>query len=98
MLILQNDESLKNNSPPKDKLLSKGENTDEILFFLEEKTKKKLINLTVILFDMEKGYLTFSEFIYNNPNGNEYYHTSIESIYPIIMITNQANHISSKIQ
>ena len=36
--ILQKDKSLKDNSPPKDKLLSKGENSDETFFFLEEKT------------------------------------------------------------
>ena len=51
MSIFQKDESLKNNnpskdkhlpsedkSPPKDKLLLKGENSDEILFFPKEKT------------------------------------------------------------
>ena len=31
--------------------------------------------------------MTFSEFIYNNPNGDGYYQTSIESIYPRIIIT-----------
>ena len=89
MLILQKDESMKNNSPPKDKLLSKGENTNEILFFPKEKTEKIPINPIIILSDMEKGYLAFSKFIYNNPNGKGFYHTSIESIYPQIMITDQ---------
>ena len=81
MPIFQKDESLKNNSlkegkhlpngensPPKDKLLLKGENSNEILFFLEKETEKILINPTIILSYMEKGYLAFSEFIYNNPN------------------------------
>ena len=36
---------------------------------------------------MERKYLTFSEFIYNNPNGDGYYQTSTESIYPRIIIT-----------
>ena len=35
---------------------------------------------------MERKYLTFSEFIYNNPNGDGYYQTSTESIYPMIII------------
>ena len=103
MPILQNDESLKNNnhsqdktqdnSPPKEKFLLKGENPDDILFFLEKETEKIPINLTVILSYMEKGYLAFSEFIYNNSNGKRYYQTSIESIYLRIMITDQADHI-----
>ena len=62
-------------------------------FFLEEETKKKPINPTVILSDMKKGYLAFSDFIYNNPNGKGYYQTSIKSIYPRIMITDQADSI-----
>ena len=87
MLILQKDKSLQNkslgkdkhlpsddNSPSKDKLLSKGENSDDILFFIEGKTENTIINTTsFILSDMERKYLTFSEFIYNNPNGNGYY-------------------------
>ena len=36
---------------------------------------------------MERKYLTFSEFIYNNFNGNGYYQTSIKSIYTRIIIT-----------
>ena len=36
---------------------------------------------------MEIKYLTFSKFIYNNPNGNGYYQTFIESIYSRIIIT-----------
>ena len=36
---------------------------------------------------MERKYLTFSELIYNNPNGNGYYQTSTESIYPRIIVT-----------
>ena len=105
MSILQNDKSLKNNSlakdkhlssgdnsPTKDKLLSKGENSDDILFFLEEKTENIVINTSsFILSDMERKYLTFSEFIYNNPSGNGYYQTSIESIYPRIIITKKTD-------
>ena len=101
MPILQKDKSLTNNSlekdkhlpsgdnsPPKDKLISKGENSDDILFFPKEKTKNIVINTcSFTLSEMEIEYLTFSEFIYNNPNGNGYYHTSIESIYPRIIIT-----------
>ena len=34
--------------------------------------------------------MAFSKFIYNNLNEKGYYQTSIESICPIIMITNQA--------
>ena len=103
MPILQKKENVKNNnliqgknqdnSPPMDKLLLKGENPDDILFFPEEETEKISINPTVILSYMEKGYLTFSEFIYNNPNGKGYYQTSIESIYPRIMIIDQADPI-----
>ena len=104
MPIIQKDESLKNNnpiqgknqdnSPPKkNKLLLKGENPNDILFFLEEEIEKIPINPTVILSNKKTGYLTFSEFIYNNPNGKGYYQTPIESIYPEIMITNQADSI-----
>ena len=64
----------------KDKLLSKRENSDDILFFPEEKTENNAVNTSsFISFDMERKYLTFSEFIYNNPNGDEYYQTSTES-------------------
>ena len=101
MPIHQKDKSLKNNSlikdkdlssgdnnPLKDKLLSKRENSDDILFFPEEKTENNAVNTSsFISFDMERKYLTFSEFIYNNPNVNEYYQTSTESIYPRIIIT-----------
>ena len=101
MSILQNDISLKNNSlgkdkhlpsgdnsPPKDKLLSKGENSNDILFFPEEKRENIAINtLSFILSNMERKYFIFSEFIYNNPNGNGYNQTSTESIYPRIIIT-----------
>ena len=101
MPILQKDKSLKNdslakdknllsgdNSPSKDKLLSKGENSDDILFFPKEKTENGAINTSsFILSNMERKYLTFSEFIYNNPNGDGYYQTSTESIYPRIIIT-----------
>ena len=87
MPILQKDKSLKNNSlekdkhlprgdnsPQKDKLISKGENSDDILFFPEEKTENIALNTSsFILSEMEREYLTFSEFIYNNPNGNGYY-------------------------
>ena len=93
MHILQKDKSLKNNSltkdknlssgdnsPSKDKLLSKEENSDDILFFLEEKTENNAINTSsFILFDMERKYLTLSEFIFNNPNGDGYYLTSTDS-------------------
>ena len=99
MPILQKDKSLKNNSlakdknlsngdnsPSNDKLLSKGENSDDILFFPKEKTENNAINTSsFILSDMERKYLTFSEFIYNNPNGDGYYQTSTKSIYPRII-------------
>ena len=106
MSILQKDKSLKDNSLPKDKhlpsrddspskdrLLPKGENPDDIIFFPETRTEKILINPTVILSEMEKGYLAFSKFIYNNPNGKGYYQTSIESIYPRIMIKDETDPI-----
>ena len=96
MPILQKDKSLKDNSLPKDKhlpsgdnspsndrLLPKGENSNDTLFFPEEKTE----NMSITLSDMERKHLAFSEFIYNNPNGNGYYQTSTESIYPRIIIT-----------
>ena len=77
MPILPKDESLVNNShsqgkgqdnsPSKDKLLSKGKNPDDILFFQEEKIENAPINSSVIISDIEKKYLTFSEFIYDNP-------------------------------
>ena len=35
--------------------------------------------------------LTFSDFIYNNPNGDGYYQTSTESIYPRIIITKKTD-------
>ena len=98
MPILQKDKSLNNNSlakdknlssgdnsPSKDKLLSKGENFDDILFFPEEKTEN-INTSSFILSDIERKYLTFSDFIYNNPNGDGYYQTSTESIYPRIII------------
>ena len=105
MPILQKDKSLKNNSlakdknlssgdnsPSKDKFLSKGENSDDILFFPEEKTENSDINTSsFILSDMERKYLTFFEFIYNNPNGDGYYQTSTESIYPRIIITKKTD-------
>ena len=78
------------NSPSKDKLLSKGENSDDILFFPEEKTEN-IITSSFILSEMERKYLTFSEFIYNNPNGDGYYQTSTESIYPRIIITKKTD-------
>ena len=103
MPILQKDKSLNNNSlakdknlssgdnsPSKDKLLSKGENSDDILFFPEEKTEN-IITSSFILSEMERKYLTFSEFIYNNPNGDGYYQTSTESIYPRIIITKKTD-------
>ena len=37
--------------------------------------------------------MTFSEFIYNNLNGNGYYQTSTESIYPRIIITKKTDHL-----
>ena len=40
---------------------------------------------------MERKYLAFSEFIYNNPNGDGYYQTSTESIYPKLIITKKAD-------
>ena len=82
MSILKKDESLKNNSPtndkhlpsgdnspPNDKLLLKEENANAILFFSEKKTENITINSSLfILSNIERKYLTFSEFIYNNPN------------------------------
>ena len=57
--------------------------------------KKKEENMPIIslitLSDMERKYLTFSKFIYNNPNGNGYYQTSTESIYPRIIITKKTD-------
>ena len=105
MPIIQKDKSLKNNSlakdknlssgdnnPSKDKLLSKGENSDDILFFLEEKTENNVINTSSFIFsDMERKYLTFSKFIYNNPNGDGYYQTSTESIYQRIINTKKTD-------
>ena len=40
---------------------------------------------------MERKYLTFFEFIYNNPNGDGYYQTSTKSIYLRIIITKKTN-------
>ena len=91
MPILQKDKSLKDNSPPKDRLLSKGENLDETLFFPEEKIENISIISSMTLSEMERKYLNFSEFIYNNPNGNGYYQTSTESIYPRIIITKKTD-------
>ena len=103
MPILQKDKSLNNNSltsdknlssgdnsPSKDKLLSKGVNSNDILFFPEEKTEN-INTSSFILSDMERKYLTFSEFIYNKPNGDGYYQTSTESIYPRIIITKKTD-------
>ena len=45
MPILQKDKSLKDNSPLKDMLLSKRENSDETLFFPEGKNRKYIHNL-----------------------------------------------------
>ena len=103
MPILQKDKSLNNNSlakdknlssgdnnPSKDKPLSKGENSDDILFFPEEKIEN-INTSSFILSNMERKYLTFSEFIYNNPNGDGYYQTSTESIYLRIIITKKTD-------
>ena len=79
------------NSPSNDKLLAKGENPDGILFFRKEKTKNIPLNSSVIISDIEKKYLAFSEFIYNNPNGHGYFQISIESIYPRIIIKHQTD-------
>ena len=87
MPILQKGKILKDNSPPKDRLLSKGENSDETLFFPEEKTKNISIMSSMTLSEMERKYLTLFEFIYRNTNGNGYYQTSTESIYARIIIT-----------
>ena len=73
------------NSPSNDKFLPKEENSDYILFFPKEKTENTTINASFILSDIETKYLTFSEFIYNNPNGPGYCQTSTESIYPIFV-------------
>ena len=77
-----------------DKLLSKEENTDEILYFPKEKTKNITINSSsFILYDIERKYLTLSEFIHNNSNGPSYFQTSFESIYPKIIITEKIDPI-----
>ena len=104
MPILQKDKILKDNSlpkdehlpsgdnsPSKDKLLSKGENSDDILFFPEEKMENMSKISSITLSDMERKYFTFSEFIYNNPNGNGYYQTSTEPIYPRKIITKKTD-------
>ena len=107
MSILQKDKSLKDNSlskdkhlpsednsSPKNKLLSKGANSDHILFFPKEKTENTTINASsFILSDIERKYLNFSKFIYNNPNGPGYCQTSTESIYPRIIITEKIDPI-----
>ena len=86
MPILQKDKSLKDNSLSKDKhfpsgdkspskgrLLPKGENSDDILFFPKEKSENTTMNASsFILYDIERKYLTFFEIIYNNPNGLGY--------------------------
>ena len=46
---------------------------------------------SITLSGMERKYLTFSEFIYNKPNGNGYYQTSTKSIYPRIIITKKTD-------
>ena len=62
-------------------------------FFQRKKQEKKTIINTssFILFDLERKYLTFSEFIYNNPKSNGYYQTSTESIYLRIIITKKTD-------
>ena len=75
------------NSRSKDKLLSKGENSEDILFFSKEKTKNITINTSsFILSDIKRKYLTFFAFIHNKLNGPGYCQTSTESIYPRIII------------
>ena len=44
MPILQNDKTLKDTNSSKDKLISKGENFDDIIFYLEEKIENIAIN------------------------------------------------------
>ena len=88
MPIIQKDKSVKDNSLPKDKHLLSGDNNsskDRLFpnekihmipfFFPEEKLKNMFIISSITLSDMERKYLTFSEFIYNNANGNGYYQT-----------------------
>ena len=60
-------------------------------YFLKKKIENTSIISSITLYDMERKYLTFSEFIYNNPNGNGYYQASIESIYPRIIITKKTD-------
>ena len=65
--------SKEDNSPLKDKFLSKGENSYDNLFFLEEKTENIILNpLLHVISYIERKYLTFSKFIYNNQNGPVY--------------------------
>ena len=104
MFIIQKDKSLKDNNLSKDKHLQSGDNslsrTDpfqkekiQMIHSLlsEEKTKNMSIISSITLSDMERKYLTFSEFIYNNLNGNGYYQISTESIYPKIIITKKTD-------
>ena len=56
MSIIKKDKSLKDNNSPKDRLFSKGENSDETLFFSEEKTKNIFIITSTTLSDMERKY------------------------------------------
>ena len=49
------------------------------------------IIFSITLSDMERKYLNFSEFIYNNLNGNGCYQTSTESIYSRIIITKKTD-------
>ena len=60
-------------------------------FFLEEKTENIPINSFVITSNIEKKYLAFLEFIYNNPNGHGYFQISTKLIYPRIIIKDKTN-------
>ena len=103
MSILPKDKSLVNNNSSqgkaqdishlKNKLLSKGENSDDILFFPKEKIENTPINFSIIISAIKKKYLAFSEFVYNNPNGHGYFQISTESIYLRIIIKDQTDSL-----
>ena len=82
---LDTKQSLKGKTPPKMRKYRRNP------FFSEEKTENIPLNPSITLSDIEKRYLTFSKFIYNNPTGLGYCQISIGSIYPRIIITGQAD-------
>ena len=66
--------------------------------FFQRIPEEKIENITIkassfILFDIERKYLTLSEFIYNNQNGLGYCQSSTKSIYPRIIIIEKIDPI-----